>query len=317
MPDLGPDLGPEHDRRDFLGYGRNPPDVTWPGGARVAVSIVVNVEEGAELSIGDGDERNEGVYEVADEVEGVPDLCMESHFAYGTRAGYWRIADVLDDAGVPATFSTCARAALRNPWLIKDAIQRGHEISCHGWRWETHAGMDVETERAVIHRTHRTLSEIAGTPPLGWHTRSCSTPATRGLLAEHGGFLYDSNAYDDDLPYVEAIGGHDHVVLPYAFDTNDMRFGPGGHFVHGEDFAHYCLAAFDRLAREGEHAPRMMSVGLHLRIIGRPARIGGLEMLLSGLAERGTAWTAPRAAIAAHWRAALGLPSWEPKINPA
>ncbi|MBO6755546.1 MAG: polysaccharide deacetylase family protein [Roseibium sp.] len=284
----------------MIGYGATPPDVTWPGGARVAVSIVVNVEEGAELSILDGDERNESIYEAREEVVGAPDPCMTSHFGYGPRRGYWRIAECLARHGVQATFSTCGRAAEATPWLIKDAAERGHEISCHGWRWERHAGMDEATERDIIAKTHATLAQISGIPPVGWHTRSAATVNTRRLLIEHGGFLYDSDAYDDDLPYL--TGGHDHphVILPYAFDTNDMRFQPGGGFITGEDFASYCLTAFDRLSREGRGA--MMSVGLHLRLIGKPARIDGLDMLLEGIHQRGGAWIATRREIAAHWR---------------
>jgi allantoinase len=146
--------------------------------------------------------------------------------------------------------------------------------------------------------------------PVGWHTRSASTPATRDLLVAHGGFLYDSDAYDDDFPYVRTLARGPHVVLPYAFDTNDMRFQPGGGFVHGEDFTRYCMAAFERLSREGEHATRMMSVGLHLRIIGRPARIDALERLIAAMQAQGGVWFATRAAIARHWRAANGLPAW-------
>ncbi|MCR9087581.1 MAG: polysaccharide deacetylase family protein [Rhodobacteraceae bacterium] len=286
--------------RDLRGYGATPPEITWPGGARVAVSLVVNVEEGAELSLLDGDERNESIYEAREEVVGAADPCMTSHFGYGPRRGYWRIAETLATHGVPATFSTCGRAAAATPWLIRDAVARGHEISCHGWRWERHAGMDEATERAVIARTHTMLTEIAGTPPVGWHTRSAATVNTRRLLIEHGGFRYDSDAYDDDLPYIAAGSDAPHVILPYAFDTNDMRFQPGGGFVTGEDFARYCLAAYDRLAWEGRGA--LLSVGLHLRIIGKPARIHGLELFLDGVAARGGAWFATRAQIAEQWR---------------
>ncbi|MEM6487950.1 MAG: polysaccharide deacetylase family protein, partial [Pseudomonadota bacterium] len=242
-----------------------------------------------------------------------PDPCMESHFAYGPRAGYRRIVRALERAGVTATFSTCGRAAERTPWLIRDAVARGHEIACHGYLWQTHAALDIETERAVIARTHETLTRIAGSAPVGWHTRSASSANTRALLLDHGGFLYDSDAYDDDLPRIERHGTAQHVVLPYAFDTNDMRFRPGGAFVHGEDFARYCIAAFDRLWEEGWDAARMMSIGLHLRTIGRPARIGGLEALLAHIQRRGSVWFASRRQIAECWRAARGLPAWSPR----
>lgn len=300
------------DRRDFAGSRLDPPAVAWPNGAKVAVSLVVNVEEGAELSVADGDERNEPIYEAVDDVGRQPDPCLESHYGYGPRAGYDRIAGLLDDHGVRATFSTCGRAAERSPFLIRDAAARGHEISAHGWRWERHAGMAEEAERAIIAKTHRRLAEIAGRAPTGWHTRSASSVNTRRLLVEHGGFLYDSDAYDDDMPYLASVGGREHVVMPYAFDTNDMRFQPGGAFVRAADFSGYCLDAFERLRKEGRKAPRMLSIGLHLRIIGRPARIAGLEALLEGLAASGEAWIATRAEIAAHWRAAVGLPAFVP-----
>ncbi|MEM9147195.1 MAG: polysaccharide deacetylase family protein [Pseudomonadota bacterium] len=289
-----------------------PPAVRWPGDAHVAVSFVLNIEEGAELSIADGDERNELIYEAIDDVGVLPDPCLESHFGYGPRAGWPRIAALFARHNVPITLSVCGRAAERTPWLIAEAAAAGHEIACHGWRWERHAGMDEATERIVIARTHAAIAKVAGQPPVGWHTRSASTPATRRLLVEHGGFSYDSDAYDDDMPRLETLLGRPHVVLPYAFDTNDMRFGPGGAFVQGADFAIYCLAAFDWLSKEGRHAPRMMSVGLHQRIIGRPGRICGLEQLLIGLAARGSTWIATRAQIAAHWRQAKGLPEWRP-----
>lgn len=296
------------DRRDLRGYGGMPPNIRWPGDAPLAVSFVVNVEEGAELSTADGDERNESVYEAREEVVGAPDPCLESHYGYGPRAGYPRIVEALGHFDVPATFSCCGRAVERTPWLIADAVARGHEASCHGWRWERHAGMDPAHERDVIARTHAAVAKAAGIAPVGWHTRSASTPATRRLLIEHGGFLYDSDAYDDDMPYLVETSTRRHVVLPYAFDTNDMRFQPGGGFIHGEDFTRYCLAAFERLRREGESAPRMMSIGLHLRIIGRPARIDGLERLLAAMQSRGGVWFATRAAIARHWLAHVDAP---------
>lgn len=285
--------------RDFFGYGSNPPDVTWPNGARVAVSFVVNVEEGAQLSLSAGDERNESVYEALEEVIGATDPCMDSHYGYGPRKGYWRIVRALEKHGVPATFSACGRAAETCPWLIEDAVQRGHEIACHGWRWETHAHMDRNTECEVIARTHATLEKIAGTAPVGWHTRSASTPNTRNLLREHGGFLYDSDAYDDDLPVILDDAKGRHVILPYAFDTNDMRFQPGGGFIHAEDFSRYCLAAYDRLL--AEETPSVLSIGLHLRILGRPARIVALDQILDGIKARGSAWIASRRQIAEHW----------------
>ena len=239
--------------RDFRGYGDRPPDPRWPGGARVAVSFVVNVEEGAELALSAGDERNEAVYEVMDEVRGVPDPCMETHFEYGTRAGYWRIMGVLDRFRVPATLSACGRAV-------------------------------------------KAIAAAAGARPLGWHTRSAASPNTRRLLVESG-FLYDSDAYSDDLPFFVLVGAKSHLVIPYSFDTNDMHFHQGSQrFVTGGDFAGYVIDAFDTLWREGASAPKMLSVGLHLRMNGRPGR----------MQDKGNVWFTRRDAIAHHWIALFG-----------
>ena len=295
--------------RDFRGYGGRFPDPEWPGRARVAVSVVVNVEEGAELSLASGDERNEGVYEVVDEITGVPDACMETHFEYGTRAGYWRIMDVLDRFGVAATLSACGRALELSPWLAADGVRRGHEVAAHGYRWESHAHMTEGQERAVIARAVTAITDAAGTRPLGWHTRSTPSPDTRRLLVEEG-FLYDSDAYSDDLPFFVDVGGRPHLVIPYSFDTNDMHFHQGRQrFVTASDFAEYVNDAFDTLWREGASAPKMLSVGLHLRMIGRPGRIAGLERVLEHMRERGSVWFARRDQIARHWIGRFGRPA--------
>jgi peptidoglycan/xylan/chitin deacetylase (PgdA/CDA1 family) len=298
--------------RNFRGYGGNPPPVRWPGGAQLAVSVVVNIEEGAEMSLALGDEQNEPTYEVIDHVEHVPDFCMESHFTYGTRAGWPRIRAALKRFGVRATMNCCARAIAYSPWLAREAVADGHEISSHGWRWERQAHMSETEERGVIAKAVAVLAEAAGTPPIGWHTRSATSVNTRRLLVEHGGFLYDSNSYEDDIPFTLEVCGRPHVVLPYAFDTNDMRFFNSYAFVLGEDFARYCIGAFDRLYEEGKDAPRMMSVGLHLRIIGRPGRIGGLEAFLAHAASKPGVWFARRDEIAHAWRAGIGLQRWSP-----
>ncbi len=305
---------PRHDR-DFVGHGGTSPLRAWPNGTRLAVSLVVNVEEGAELSIGMGDEHNEHVYEAVERVENVRDLCMESHFEYGTRAGWPRLRRVLADHGVRATMNASARALALSPWMARQMIEDGHEICAHGWRWERHANLPEDAERRIIAHAHDAIREASGVAPVGWHTRSATSPATRRLLLEHGGFLYDSNAYNDDLPYLVDQGGTAHVVIPYAFDTNDMRFLNNGGFVHGEDFARYCIAAFDRLYAEAEYGIRMMSIGLHLRIIGRPARVGGLEKVLDHIRAHEGVWLARRDAIATAWRGISGLPPWSPRRN--
>ncbi len=296
--------------RDLQGYGGNPPSLAWPGGAGLAVSLVLNIEEGAELSLADGDERNEAVHEVVQPVEGAPDLCLASHFEYGTRAGYWRIAEVLSQARVPVTLNACGRAVEAAPWLARDAVGRGHEIACHGWRWESHAGMDEARERASIARAYAAIERVCGVAPRGWHTKSSASVNTRRLLVEHGGFHYDSDAYNDDLPYYVPVAGRQHLVLPYAFDTNDMRFFGTHAFVRGHEFTDYVMDAFDELHRESRHEPRMLSVGLHLRIIGRAARIGGLRRLLAAMRERDGVWFATRGQIASHWRSQVPPESW-------
>ena len=289
--------------RDLRGFAGQYPEVRWPNGARIAVSIVLNVEEGAELAVSSGDERNESVHEAVQLVEGAPDLCMESHFEYGSRVGYWRIANVAESLGVPLTLNTCARALEATPWIGADAAKRGYEICCHGWRWESHAGMEEAKERALIARAVDTLRRVHGKAPVGWHTKSSASVNTRRLLVEHGGFLYDSDSYNDDVPYYVEVAGRWHLVLPYAFDTNDMRFFDRPAFVRGSDFADYSIAAFDWLWAEGADAPRMLSIGLHTRIIGRPARIGGLVTLIRHMKQRGLAWFATREDIARHWLA--------------
>lgn len=297
-----PSAGPAP--RDFAGYRGAPPDPRWPGGARLAVSCVLNFEEGAEFSVTDGDPGNEAVYEVIDRREG-PDPCIDSHFEYGTRAGWWRIMDLFARHGFPLTVSACGAAVARSPFLAADAVARGHEVSAHGWRWESHAGMDEATERQAIARTVSAIRAATGVRPVGWHTRSAASPNTRRLLVEEGGFLYDSDAYNDDLPYDVLVAGRPHLVMPYAFDTNDMHYFHTQRFA-GRDFADYVTGAADWLHAEGG---RMLSIGLHLRMIGRPGRIGALAAILDHLAGLPDVWVARRDAIARHWRAAVAGPT--------
>ncbi|MGJ4914159.1 polysaccharide deacetylase family protein [Bradyrhizobium sp. HKCCYLRH2060] len=294
-------------RRDLTGYAGRPPHPRWPHDARVAVSLVVNFEEGSEFSVCDGDTSNEAIYEVVHRLDG-PDPCIDSHFEYGTRAAWWRLMDLFDAHGVKVTVSACGRAVERSPQLARDAVARGHEVSAHGWRWQSHAGMGETEERRVIARTVETIQRVTGQRPLGWHTRSASSPNTRRLLVEQGGFLYDSDAYNDDLPYYVDVCGRPHLVLPYAFDSNDMQFFNGSRF-RGGDFADYVIDAFDWLVREGTSAPKMLSIGLHLRMIGRPGRIGALDRILAHISGSGAAWIAPRADIARHWLATVPPPA--------
>jgi peptidoglycan/xylan/chitin deacetylase (PgdA/CDA1 family) len=289
--------------RDLRGYGQQCPAVRWPGNASVAVSFVLNFEEGAEFSMADGDEQNEAVYEAIDR-QSVVDLCIDSHFEYGTRVGYWRIAELFERFNAPFTLSACGRAVERSPWLAQDAVQRGHEVSAHGYRWEKHLHLSEAEERARIIATVSAIREATGAPPVGWHTRSSPSPNTRRLLVEQG-FLYDSDAYNDDTPYFVAVQDQRHLVLPYAFDTNDMHFQHSDRFSTGDQFARYVCDAYNWLEREGATRPRMLSIGLHLRMISRPGRIGALEAILAHLSQRGTAWIATRAQIARCWVAAV------------
>jgi allantoinase len=300
--------------RNLLGYGPNPPHARWPGGARVAVSLVLNVEEGSERAVSRGDPVNEPVYDMVEAIEGGPNLAMESHFDYGPRAGYWRIVRVLDRYGATCTVNGCAEALALSPWLARDVVARGFEVSCHGYRWMSPHRMGEREERQWIDRAVKTIANACGVRPVGWHTRSPHTPNTRRLLIEEGGFLYDSDAYDDDLPWlIDVGGGRQHVVLPYSLDTNDMRFQrPEAGFVRAQDFADYVVDAFDWLWEEGAIAPRMMTIGLHLRTIGRPGRIGGLERVLHHIHEKGGAWIARRRDIARHWREVHGTPAGAP-----
>ena len=266
--------------RDFRGYAGSPPNPHWPEKARLAVSIVINIEAGAELSLANGDEVNESVYEIIEKVEGVPNFCLNSHFDYGPRVGYWRIMKALEKYGIPCTLSAAGRAIERCPWIAKDAVNRGHEVAAHGYRWESHAGMSEEKEKQVISKVVKVIEDACGKRPVGWHTKGAPSPNTRRLLVEEGGFLYDSDAYDDDLPHLLEVEGKQHIIMPYAFDTNDMRYMAGGNFVLADDFATYCIDAFETLFTEGETHPSMMSIGLHPRLIGRPGRIAGLYRFL-------------------------------------
>jgi allantoinase len=288
--------------RNLAGYGAHPPHPHWPDGARVAVSLVVNVEEGSEQAVSRGDAVNEHIYDMIDVIAGGPNLTMESHFDYGTRAGYWRIARVLERYGATCTVNACAEALALSPWLGRDAVARGFEIASHGYRWLSPRAMSEDEEREWIHLAVKTIADACGVRPVGWHTRCPHTPNTRRLLVEEGGFLYDSDAYDDDLPYLLEFDGRPHVVLPYSLDTNDMRCQrPEAGFVRAQDFADYVIDAFDWLWSEGASAPKMMTVGLHLRTIGRPARIAGLDRVLRHLQAKGGAWIARRDEIARHW----------------
>jgi peptidoglycan/xylan/chitin deacetylase (PgdA/CDA1 family) len=296
--------------RDLIGYGLTPPRLRWPGGAAVAVSLVVNYEEGAELSIEAGDPVAERMGEVISVVEpGRRDIGMEQIFSYGLRAGLPRFLDAFDRFGVKATFWMCGRAVARTPDLARAVVARGHEPGCHGWLWRPNADYaSAEEERAAMAQATAAIEAATGVRPVGYFCRGSPSAHTASLLRELG-YSYDSNALDDDFPYLSADTGM--LVLPYALDTNDMKFFHPNGFVQPGDFARYVAAALDQLVDEGRRGhPRMLSIGFHLRICGRPARFRAVEAILRDLAARGgDVWVATRQDIAEAVRPQLQGPS--------
>jgi allantoinase len=300
--------------RDLVGYGRHPPHPRWPNGARVALQFVLNYEEGAENSVLDGDPGSEVFLS---EIVNAPTfpmrhMSMESLYEYGSRAGVWRVLRAFELRQLPLTIFAVAVAIRRNPEVAAAFKELGHEIACHGLRWLSYQNTDVATERAHMAEAIAMLRETFGSAPLGWYTGRDS-PNTRRLVVEHGGLLYDSDSYADDLPYWTDVEiGEDtqrrrvpHLVVPYTLDTNDMRFATPQGFNSGTQFFDYLKAAFDTLYREGDpnglNAPKMLSVGLHCRIIGRPARIEALERFLDYVLQHPQVWICRRVDIAQHW----------------
>jgi peptidoglycan/xylan/chitin deacetylase (PgdA/CDA1 family) len=292
-------------QRDLRGYGRNRPAIVWPNGARIAVSLVVNFEEGGELSIEQGDAETEQFGEVSSvQPAGVRDLVQEQVFDYGMRAGLWRFLDIFDFYGASATFMMCGRTVERVPDLARTVVEAGHEPAVHGWRWLPHSRYsDPEVERLDIVRTRDAIVAATGVQPVGFMSRGGQSPWTRGLLSELG-FAYDSNALNDDLPYWDTLSsGRRMLVLPYGFDTNDMKFFHPNGFVQPEQFSNYVGAALDVLQGEASAGKSsMLSIGFHLRICGRPARFAAVQAILRDLRALGDrVWVAPRKDIAAHF----------------
>lgn len=292
--------------RDLRGYGRNRPTILWPNGARVAVSLVVNFEEGGERSIEDGDGETEPFGEVASvQPPGVRDFVQEQVFDYGMRAGLWRFLDAFASGGLGATFMMCGRTVERVPDLARAVTEAGHEPAVHGWRWLPHSRYaDPDSERADIVKTRDVIAAATGVGPVGFMSRGGQSAWTRGLLADLG-FGYDSNALNDDLPYWDRLAsGQRMLVLPYGFDTNDMKFFHPNGFVQPEQFSDYVGAALGVLLDEAAAGQSsMLSVGFHLRICGRPARFAAVQTILRSLAALGDrVWVARRQDIAAHFR---------------
>jgi putative urate catabolism protein len=289
--------------RDLIGYGARPPHAGWPGGARLALQIVVNYEEGGERSILHGDEHAESFL---GEVVGTPALAgvrnvqMESIYEYGTRVGLWRLLGLFAERRIPISVFAVAMALERHPDAARAIVEAGHEIVSHGWRWIDYQSVEPAVEREHVRLAVESLTRVTGSRPLGWYTGRLS-PSTRRLVVEEGGFLYDADAYNDDLPYWVVEGGRPHLVVPYTLDNNDMKFGGYAGFNSGDQFFAYLRDAFDTLYAEGAHTPRVMSVGLHLRLVGRPGRFAALQRFLDHVQGHRDVWICRRIDIARHW----------------
>jgi putative urate catabolism protein len=291
----------------MIGYGGRPPRADWPGGARIALQFVLNYEEGGENNVLHGDPGSE---QFLSEIIGAPayparHMSMESIYEYGSRAGVWRLLQEFEARGLPLTVFAVAMALERNPPLAAELVRLGHEIACHGLRWIHYQQVDADTERAHMREALEILTRLTGQRPEGWYTGRDS-PNTRRLVVEQGGLLYDSDYYGDDLPLwqqVETTGGarKPHLVVPYTLDANDMRFATAQGFNSGEQFFHYLRDSFDVLYAEGECAPKMMSVGLHCRLVGRPGRFRALQRFLDHVQQHEAVWICRRIDIARHW----------------
>ncbi|MSX08365.1 MAG: allantoinase PuuE [Actinobacteria bacterium] len=295
--------------RDMVGYGRTPPLAQWPGEANIAVQFVLNYEEGAENNVLDGDTKSETFLSEMIGAQAFPNrhMSMESLYEYGSRAGVWRVLRAFEKRGLPLTVFAVAKAMERNPEVVAALLELDHEIACHGLRWLSYQQIDANVEREHMAEAVTILRELTGSAPLGWYTGRDS-PNTRSLVVEHGGFVYDSDSYADDLPYWEKVprdaGVVDHLVVPYTLDTNDMRFASPGGFSTGDEFYAHLRDAFDVLYAEGASgSPKMLSVGLHCRLVGRPARMAALERFLDHVQSHDKVWVAKRIDIAEHWRA--------------
>jgi len=294
------DMEPKYPR-DLAGYAGYPPHAAWPNNARIAVNFVLNYEEGAENSILHGDPVSESFLSEIVSAVPVPNarhISMESLYEYGARAGFWRIKKLFDARQLPLTVFGVAMAMQRNPAAVDAMLESGWEIASHGYRWINYQHIPEDIERAHMERAIEIHTQLTGTRPLGWYTGRTS-PNTARLVAEEGGFLYDSDSYADDLPYYDGA----QLIIPYTLDTNDMRFAAAQGFNSGEQFYNYLKDAFDVLYAEGETAPKMLSIGLHCRIIGRPARLASLTKFLDYISKHDRVWITRRIDIARHWLA--------------
>jgi len=295
-------LDPNSYPRDLIGYGRTPPHADWPGGARIAVQFVLNYEEGAENCVLHGDRASETFLSEIINAQAfeMRHLSMESIYEYGSRVGAWRLLREFERRQMPLTVFGVSMALERHPELVAAMVEAGHEIACHGWRWISYQNVDEATERAHMKHAVEVIRRMTGSAPVGWYTGRDS-PNTRRLVVEHGGFLYDADSYADELPYWQLVGGHQHLVVPYTLDANDMRFGSAQGFNAGDQFFNYLRDSFDVLYAEGEDRPRMLSIGLHCRLVGRPGRFRALQRFLDHVEAHDGVWVCRRADIARHW----------------
>jgi allantoinase len=306
----------DHYPRDMAGYGRNPPHPQWPGAARVALQFVLNYEEGAENSVLHGDPASETFLSEIIGAQPFPmrHRSMESLYEYGSRAGLWRLLRMFEQRKLPLTIFGVSMALKRNAEAVAAFRELGHEIACHGLRWISYQNVDEATERAHMREAVEIIRELTGAPPQGWYTGRDS-PNTRRLVVEHGGFAYDADNYGDDLPFWEKVeyvdGGGErrsqpHLVVPYTLDTNDMRFAATQGFNSGTQFFDYLKDAFDVLYEEGDpnglNRPKMLSIGLHCRLAGRPARTAALARFLDYVLQHKHVWITRRIDIANHWK---------------
>jgi allantoinase len=289
--------------RDLIGYAGNPPNAKWPDGARLALNFVLNYEEGSEPSVQDGEGYTETALSESSSlghaVKG-RDLAGEGMFNFGSRVGFWRITRLFAERNLPMTVFGCALALERNPRAAAEVKRLGFDVCCHGWRWIKHFELTEAQEREHIQKAIASLKASVGERPLGWYCRYGPSLSTRRLIVEEGGFLYDSDCYDDEFPYWVTVGGKPHLVVPYTLTNNDTKLASGA-IAGGADFFTYLKDTFDVLYREGRVKPQMMSVGMHMRILGHAARSSGLEKFLDYAMGHAGVWITRRLDIAQHW----------------
>jgi peptidoglycan/xylan/chitin deacetylase (PgdA/CDA1 family) len=296
-------------RRDFVGYGANLPDPKWPNGARLAVNFVLNYEEGSEPSVQDGEGYTDiGLTEAHGMGQTISgrDLAGESLFEYGSRVGFWRVTRLFQERNLPLTMYGCGLALERNPETSAAIAKAGYDICSHGWRWIKHYELSEAEERDHIRKAVTSTVKMIGERPQGWYCRYGPGENTRRLVVEEGGFLYDSDYYGDELPFWLTVDGKPHLVVPYSLTNNDGKYMTG--VANSDQWFALLRDAFDMLYREGRTQPRMMSVGLHMRLIGHPARAVGLERLLDYMQKHAGVWITRRVDIARHWIATHPYP---------